>query len=92
MTHEGSDYDDGIDEPGLFLWRLMIGGEYQGRGYGKKAVELLIQHLKERGIFRLKTSYGQGKGSPEEFYKKLGFVPNGEMYGEETGAEIRFFL
>jgi len=36
MIHEGSDYEDGIDEPGVFFWFLMIGGEYQGRGYGKK--------------------------------------------------------
>ncbi len=90
MTHEGSDYDDGIDEPGVFLWRLMIGRQFQGRGYGKKAVELLIKNLKERAVIRLKTSYDQGKGSPEEFYKKLGFVPDGEMYGEEIGAEISF--
>jgi hypothetical protein len=24
MTHTGSDYDDGIDCPGVFLWRLII--------------------------------------------------------------------
>lgn len=26
MTHTGSDYEDGIDCPGVFLWRFMIAG------------------------------------------------------------------
>ena len=29
MTHSGSDYEDGIDCPGVFLWRFMIAGPYQ---------------------------------------------------------------
>lgn len=30
MLHIGSDYADGIDCPGVYLWRLMIAGPYQG--------------------------------------------------------------
>jgi diamine N-acetyltransferase len=83
MTHTGSDYEDGIDCPGVFLWRFMIGGAYQGKGYGKQALEKLIQHLKAMGIPLLYTSCGQGEGSPEGFYRKLGFVPTGGTYGED---------
>ncbi len=49
MTHTGSDYEDGIDCPGVFLWRFMIAESYQGKGYGKRALEKLIQHLKAMG-------------------------------------------
>ena len=83
MTHTGSDYEDGIDCPGVFLWRFMIAGPYQGKGYGKCALEKLIQHLKAMGIPLLHTSYGQGEGSAEGFYRKLGFIPTGDYYDDE---------
>ena len=82
MTHSGSDYEDGIDCPGVFLWRFMIATPYQGKGYGRKALEKLIKHLKAMGIPLLYTSCGQGEGSPEGFYRKLGFRPTGDTYGE----------
>jgi len=83
MTHTGSDYEDGIDCPGVFLWRFMIAGPYQGKGYGKRALEKLIQHLKAMGIPLLYTSYGEGEGSPGGFYKKWGFTPTGGHYDDE---------
>ena len=83
LTHTGSDYEDGIDCPGVFLWRFMIAEPFQGKGYGKRALEKLIQQLKAMGIPRLYTSCGQGEGSPEGFYRKLGFIPTGDHYGHE---------
>lgn len=83
MTHTGSDYEDGIDCPGVFLWRFMIAGPYQGKGYGKLALLKLIQHLKAMGVPLLYTSCEVGEGSPEGFYRKLGFNPTGGHYGEE---------
>jgi len=62
-----------------FLWRFMIDKRYQGRGYGRKALELVVQHLKERpNASALLTSYREGKGSPRGFYKKMGFEETGE--------------
>lgn len=90
MTHTGSDYEDGIDCPGVFLWRFMIAEPYQGKGYGKRALEKLILHLKAMGIPVLFTSCGQGEGSPEGFYQKLGFVPTGDHYDHEI--ELRLDL
>ena len=83
MTHTGSDYEDGIDCPGVFLWRFMIAGPHQGKGYGRRALGKLVQHLKAMGIPQLTTSCGQGEGSPEGFYKKLGFTPTGDTYDDE---------
>ena len=83
MTHTGSDYDDGIDCPGVFMWRFMIAKPFQVKGYGKRALEKLIQHLKAMGIPLLYTSCGQGEGSPEDFYRRLGFLPTGDYYDNE---------
>ena len=88
MTHKGSDYEDGIDCPGVFLWRFMIAEPYQGKGYGRKALEKLIQHLHAMGIPVLFTSCGQGEGSPEGFYRNLGFVPTGDTYGDEIELKL----
>lgn len=83
MTHTGSDYEDGIDCPGVFLWRLMVAAPYHGKEYGKAALLKLIEHLKAMGVLQLTTSCGQGEGSPEGFYRKLGFVPTGGKYDDE---------
>lgn len=90
MVHHGSDFDDGIDQQGVFLWRLMIAGPYQGKGYGKEAIVLLIRHLKAQGISELFTSCGMGEGSPYEFYTRLGFTPTGDHYGDELELVYRF--
>lgn len=89
MTHTGSDYEDGIDCPGVFLWRFMIAGPYQGKGYGRRALEKLILHLKAMGVPQLYTSCGQGEGSPEGFYRKLGFTPTGGHYDHEIELVLR---
>ncbi len=90
MMHFGSDYEDGIDEPGAFLWRLMIAGPHQGKGYGREALALLVRHLKAQGCGELYTSCGQGEGSPYEFYLKEGFTPTGGWYDDEVELLYRF--
>jgi len=92
MLHIGSDWSDGIDCPGVFLWRFMIAKPFQGLGYGKKAIECLLEHLRALGIPELYTSYHLGDASPEGFYKSLGFIPTGEYYGEEPEVVLRVGL
>lgn len=89
MLHIGSDYDDGIDCPGVFLWRFMIAGPHQGLGYGRRALERLADQLRALGVPELHTSCASGEASPEGFYRKLGFVPTGEWYDEEKELVLR---
>lgn len=76
-------YDD-PGEPVYFLWRFMIDARYQGLGYGRRAIELLVEHVKTRPLAsELKVSYVPGDGSPGPFYAKMGFVETGEVeHGE----------
>lgn len=72
-----------------FVWRLMIGGPFHSRGYGRKAMEAIKAHVRTLpGATRLELSYGQGPGSPEGFYNKLGFVPTGKVEHGEVYAGI----
>ena len=77
-------YDD-PEEPEYFLWRLMVAAPHQGKGYGRRAVEQLIEYVKTRpGAEGLLTSYVPIEGGPEGFYRKLGFEPTGEVDGGEV--------
>src|SRR5215472_1920132 len=70
-----------------YLWRLNIGAEHQGKGYGRFAVEELFGEATRRGHHRLTVSYHAGPGGPEVFYERLGFRPTGELIADETVAE-----
>lgn len=62
-----------------FLWRFMIDHRFQGMGFGARAIELLVEHVRTRpGAARLSTSCVPGEGSPGPFYEKMGFAYTGE--------------
>jgi diamine N-acetyltransferase len=75
--------------PEYFLWRLMIDGDYQGRGYGREAIRLIIDHVRTLpGETGLLVSWVPGDASPEPFYLGLGFVPTGEVDDGEVVARL----
>ncbi len=78
-------HDSAEEEPGYMIWRLMVARPYQGMGFGRRAVNLLIDLMRTRpGAKELLTSCGLGEGSPEGFYLKLGFKHTGKMHGDEA--------
>jgi diamine N-acetyltransferase len=79
--------EDDPDKGEYYLWRLMIGDGFQGLGYGRRAIELLVDHVRNRpGAKELLTSWVPGEGGPAEFYRRLGFEPTGEVHdGEIVG-------
>jgi len=80
---------DDPGEPLYFLWRFMIDTPHQGKGYGAKAIELLVAQVRARpGAIELKTSWVPGPGSPEGFYRRLGFEPTGEIDDGEIVARL----
>lgn len=83
-------YDD-KDKPEYFLWRLMISGPHQGKGYGRQAMLKLIEYVKGRpSATELKASYVPIPGGPWPFYQSLGFEPTGEMDGDEVVIRLGF--
>lgn len=75
---------DDPDKPEYFLWRFMIAETFHGRGYGRQAIQRLVEYVQTRpNATELLVSCGQGEGSPEGFYLKQGFVSTGEIdHGE----------
>ncbi|WP_285630496.1 GNAT family N-acetyltransferase [Lentzea sp. NBRC 102530] len=79
-----------VPGPGLrgpyFLWRLLIGAEFQGRGYGRAVLDEVVTLLRAAGATELWTSCVPGDGSPEPFYRRYGFLPTGEV--DEDGEVV----
>ncbi|MBW0116808.1 GNAT family N-acetyltransferase [Pseudonocardia abyssalis] len=74
--------------PDPYLWRLLVDRRHQRRGVGARAVGLLGERLREQGRTRLVTSWVEGPGGPGPFYRRLGFVPTGEIDDGETVAAL----
>jgi len=80
-----------MEKPEYYLWRYMIDQQFQGRGYGFCAMELVIEYVKSlpdsREFF---LSYVPEEGNPKGFYEKLGFVDTGDMEEGELIMKLEF--
>src|SRR5918994_841628 len=46
------------DPPNEFwVWRFMIDAGHQGKGYGRRALELLVEEARQDGVSEMKLSY-----------------------------------
>ena len=71
-------------KPIFYLWRLMVDFRYQGLGFGRRAVELLIERVKSfPEATELLVSVVPEEGGAIPFYEKLGFVDTGRVEDEE---------
>ena len=68
------------EAPEVGVWRFMIDAGFQGRGVGRAALGLVIEHVRSMGRFEsLSLSYVPGPGCPEKFYLGLGFRHTGTV-------------
>jgi diamine N-acetyltransferase len=90
MLLENPEGEDNDGQPEYYLWRLMIADGYQGLGYGRRALELVIDHVRTRPLATVLTvSWVPGPGGPEPFYLALGFELTGEVHGGEVVGRLR---
>jgi len=74
-----------------YLWRFMIDQRYQGRGYGKDAVKLILDYVRSFPDGKEATccvSYEPHNTVAKALYASFGFVPNGEMDDDEEIAVL----
>jgi GNAT superfamily N-acetyltransferase len=74
---------DEVDGPGYFpqyLWKLLIDARRQRCGYGTATLDLIADYFRRReGVRVMRTSAGQGEGSPIPFYERYGFRRTGDI-------------
>ncbi len=78
------------DDRDMWLHRFMIGGEHQGKGYGRAALSLLIEEWRAMtNVPLVKLSYEPDNAVAEALYVSEGFVP-GEIaeWGERVATLI----
>jgi diamine N-acetyltransferase len=75
------DRGDDTRPPEYFLWRFMIAADHQRKGYGRRALELLVEHVRglPRATALLCSCVPAAQGGPEPFYVGFGFEPTGEV-------------
>ncbi len=72
--------EDQPEKASYHLWRFMIDQRFQALGFGARAMELVMDHVRTRpGAAEFSLSCVPGEGSPGPFYEKLGFVYTGEV-------------
>ncbi|MBT8193846.1 MAG: GNAT family N-acetyltransferase, partial [Acidimicrobiia bacterium] len=76
---------DDPDAPRYYLWRMMLAEGQQRKGYGTRALELLVEYVRSRpNATEIIVGAIPGEGSPQAFYERFGFVPTGEVKGGEV--------
>lgn len=75
-----------------FLWRMMIDGHHQGRGYGVEAMRLLIERIRDSGNPNvLLLSHLKANADAGRFYESLGFSYTGSDLGnDDLEMSLRF--
>ena len=71
------------------IWRLMIDKKFQGKGYGKKAIDLALEFVNTFPCGPAKycwISYESDNDVARQLYKSVGFVETDEKDGEEIVA------
>ncbi len=75
---------DDHEQPRYYLRRFMIDHRYQGRGFGKAAMELVEDYVRSRpGGDRLFLSHVPAPGGPGDFYAACGYENTGREHGGE---------
>jgi diamine N-acetyltransferase len=72
------------EKPQYYLWRYMIDGRYQSLGFGFRAMEQVIEFVRQQpNADSLLLGYVKEPGGPRDFYARLGFVDTGELHNGE---------
>jgi len=86
FTMYGKEPIKGYDE----ICRLMIDYQHQGKGYGRKAMELIIETMKEElNCEEIHISFHPENKRASKLYKSLGFTDTGLKNGFEVVYSLK---
>ena len=95
VGYDGADFD--CDPPeyakgSYCLWRFLIDERHQKKGYGTKALGLMLDFVRSFPCGKAESCYVCYKPwNPvaKALYARFGFVENGEMSGDESVAVVK---
>ena len=80
----------GLEEGSCWLGGILIDRRYQGRGYGRRAVQAATEVLTaQTGVSDFALSYQPTNEVAKHLYTSMGFVETGEMEDDEVVARLK---
>lgn len=73
------------------IWRLMIDKKFQGKGFGKKAMDIALEFINTFPCGTAKycwLSYESDNNVARQLYKSVGFVETDEKDGEDRKSVV----
>lgn len=71
------------------IWRFMIDYRHQGKGYGRRAMELALEKIRRAELFdRVQLYYVPGNEKARALYRSLGFWETGSTLDGEIQMEL----
>lgn len=80
------DPDDGV----YYINRLMIDEKYQGNGFGKQALNLLLEQLRDKGVNYVDILHKPDNHSAIRIYRELGFIETDQKVGDDAVSTCHF--
>lgn len=74
---------EGDDPESLYIWRLMVGAEHQGKGYGRAALAVMNERAETGGFRRLSVSVVPTNSVAIALYESVGFQNSGRFVDGE---------
>ena len=84
-------YNEQPFEPGkYFIYRVMIGAAFQGKGYGRATMHALTERVKALpNCQEIVLSYEPENTVAERLYESLGFRKTGEIFEGEVVSSLK---
>ena len=71
----------------VFVMRLMVDEKFQGKGFGRRAMELVLEKFRaDQAVRVIAISYAPDNLDARKLYASLGFEERGDMAGDEILA------
>ena len=72
----------------LYVWRLLVDARHQRRGFGRLAMQWVVDEARRLGLATVGLSHVDTAGHAGSFYEALGF----SYSGERDGVELKMVL
>ncbi|MCS0670727.1 N-acetyltransferase [Cytobacillus firmus] len=80
-----------FDDKEYWIYRLMIDAKHQSKGYGKEAMEKLIERIKQDQDHRvIYLSFEPENSLAKQLYEKLGFEADGRIIDGEIVYKLTY--
>ncbi|GMC02489.1 MULTISPECIES: GNAT family N-acetyltransferase [Enterococcus] len=72
------------EEDRYWLWQFTVDKSYQNKGYGTKAMEIIVEQFRNKAVPVITLSTKSDNDNALRLYKKFGFTLTGETNGDEV--------